>query len=298
MLYQRPLAYLLGLEGVALLRAFVGEHDRDFVEARLAEVRQLLNEAELHDDGVEMPPVSTSKGYSTWAATYDEPGNALVDIEQPIVWEILEKVPVGRALDVACGTGRHAVRLAELGHQVVGIDTSPEMLAVARSRLGADHFIRADLHHLPLPDEAVDVVVCALALTHAPSLRPALAELARVLTPGGHLVLSDSAGLAAGLRPPIVVAATDGRPRYLPHHNRRASEYLKAALPLGFEVRRCEEPRLPVPYVDPNYRPSAQEMLPPGPPDIWWLHHWFPAATNAAFHDTPVGIIWHFQLRG
>ena len=88
----------------------------------------------------------------------------------------------------------------------------------------------------------------------------------------------------------------DGRPGYLPHSDRRASDYLTAALPLGLQVRRCVEPRLPEPYVDPDLHPSIDEMLPAGPPNIWWLHHWFPEATNAAFKDTPVGIIWHFQL--
>ena len=59
---------------------------------------------------------------------------------------------------------------------------------------------------------------------------------------------------------------------------------------------RFGEPRLPEPYVDPDLHPSIDEMLPAGPPNIWWLHHWFPEATNAAFKDIPVGIIWHFQL--
>jgi hypothetical protein len=82
----------------------------------------------------------------------------------------------------------------------------------------------------------------------------------------------------------------------MPHHNRRASDYLQAALSLGLQVRRCEESRLPEPYVDPEFRPTVDEMLPAGPPNIWWLHHWCPLATNAALRDTPVGIIWHFQL--
>lgn len=43
MVYAHPLAYLVGLEGAALLRAFAGEYDRDFTEARLAEVRELLD---------------------------------------------------------------------------------------------------------------------------------------------------------------------------------------------------------------------------------------------------------------
>ena len=42
MIYQHPLAYLLGIEGVALLRAWAGDHDREFVHARLADVRRLL----------------------------------------------------------------------------------------------------------------------------------------------------------------------------------------------------------------------------------------------------------------
>jgi hypothetical protein len=46
MIYQHPLAYLVGLEGVALLHAFAGEYDRDFTEARLAEVRALLDSAD------------------------------------------------------------------------------------------------------------------------------------------------------------------------------------------------------------------------------------------------------------
>jgi hypothetical protein len=64
MLYQRPLAYLLDLEGVALLRAFAGDHDRDLVEARLAEAHQLLNVAELRDDGVDIRLISTIEGLS------------------------------------------------------------------------------------------------------------------------------------------------------------------------------------------------------------------------------------------
>jgi hypothetical protein len=68
------------------------------------------------------------------------------------------------------------------------------------------------------------------------------------------------------------------------------------ALALGLEVRRCEEPLLADPYVDPDYRPSAEEMLSPRPPNIWCLHHWFPEATNAAVKGAPAGIVWHFQL--
>jgi ubiquinone/menaquinone biosynthesis C-methylase UbiE len=294
-IYQHPLAYLLGLEGTALLRAFAGEHDEKFVLARLDEVRQLLADDQSFGGGVEIDPMSTVEGHRGWATSYDQP-NGLIEVEQPIVEDIIGGLPVGVAIDVGCGTGRHSRYLADRGHRVIGIDTSPEMLARAQAKAPRAWFIEADLRDFPIPDDSVDLVVCCLTLTHLPDLHTVLAEFVRILRPGGDVILSDAAGLAAGIRPPIVLPGPDGNPGHLPHHNRRASDYLKAALPLGLQVRRCEEPRVPEPYVDPDFHPSIETMLPEGPPNIWWLHHWFPDATNAAFRDTPGGIVWHFHL--
>ncbi|WP_234337094.1 class I SAM-dependent methyltransferase [Streptomyces xylophagus] len=64
------------------------------------------------------------------------------------------------------------------------------------------HRPEVDLYRLPLPDDAVDTVVCALALEHIPELAPVLAEFARVLRPGGHLRISD-AHLVSYLRPTL-----------------------------------------------------------------------------------------------
>jgi hypothetical protein len=84
------LAYILGLEGIALLRAFAGEYDRDFTMARLAEVRALLDSAEELGDGAVVDPITTAEGYGSWSEFYDDPGNQLIDLEQPIVREILD----------------------------------------------------------------------------------------------------------------------------------------------------------------------------------------------------------------
>src|SRR4051812_40683993 len=70
------------------------------------------------------------------------------------------------ALDAACGTGRHAAFLVEQGSDVVGIDCSAPMLAVARAKLPTTRFDIGDLEALPLEDATVDVAVCALALCH------------------------------------------------------------------------------------------------------------------------------------
>ena len=257
MIYQHPLAYLLGLEGIALLRAFSGGYDRDFTISRLREIRELLDSADEFGDGVEAPPITTREGYARWAAFYDEPGNQLLDIEQPLVREILDGLPVGVALDAACGTGRHAAYLASLGHRVIGIDTSPEMLTVAREKVPDGEFHEADLHDMPLAADSVDLVVCAIALTHVAHLGPALGEFVRVLRPNGHLVISDSRGLIGDIGLPLVKTTTDGHFGYMPTYSRLASDYLAAALPLGLQVRRCEEPRRASPLVRANARSSG-----------------------------------------
>jgi ubiquinone/menaquinone biosynthesis C-methylase UbiE len=291
-IYQDPLAYLIGLEGAALMRAFNGEYDRDFTEARLAEVRALLGSDRLLGEARATRPMTVEEGYGACADDYDdydEAENLLVDIEQPIVREILAQLPLGTALDAACGTGRHAEYLASLGHKVIGVDGSPDMLAVARAKVPSGEFHHGDLSQLPLPDRHVDLVVCSLALTHVRDLAPVLAEFARVLRPGGHLVISDARN-----EWPVVSPLPDGEFGYLPHKYHHTSDFLVAAVPLGLRVLRCEEPRLPGPKVDPDVKAPAAPV--DHPSDIWTLQKWCPAATNAVYRDQPVAIIWHFQL--
>src|SRR4051794_7768792 len=119
-IYQHPLHYLLGLEGAALLRAFAGDYDRAFAEARVAEIRRLLDDPGLSGgEGMAATPVDTVAGYRIWSQTYDQPGNGLFGAEEPSVHEIVDALPPGIALDAACGTGRHAAYLAGRGHRVI-----------------------------------------------------------------------------------------------------------------------------------------------------------------------------------
>lgn len=292
MTYEHPLAYLLGLEGIALLRAFTGEFDRDFVEARIAEIRGLLDDDSLGGDGVVVDRVDTVAGYRVWSETYDEPRNGMFDFEEPVVREILDARSTGVVVDAACGTGRYAEYLAARNHQVIGVDSSPDMLARARVRVPQAEFRTGDLHHLPLADDAADIVVCALALAHVPALGPVMAEFARVLRPGGHLVISDAHHESVFRGSVPSVRGLGGRPGRLPAHHHLAGDYLRAALPVGLQVRRCEEPRLPA---DPPLHAASGEV---GPWELWpWsLAGLVPEAARAANAGRPVTIIWHFQL--
>lgn len=217
-----------------------------------------------------------------------------------MVREILASLPVGAALDAACGTGRHSAHLAALGHRVIGVDATDEMLDVARAKVPEAEFHRGDLRRLPLPDDSVDLVVCGIAVTHVPELAPVFAEFARVLRRGGNLVLSDSRGFIGDIGFPLARIRPDGTFGYIPVWARLASEYLAAALPAGFAVRRCEELRQDTPLVDEDgldlNDTETPEHLAGRPPLIWALHRFAPEATNAAYRDAPLAIVWHFEL--
>jgi ubiquinone/menaquinone biosynthesis C-methylase UbiE len=100
----------------------------------------------------------------------------------------------GRVLEVAVGTGR-SLPYYSRDVSLVGIDLSPEMLAIARTR-AAEARVDADLRQgdaeaLPFEDSSFDTVVCALALCSIPRPQVALGEMARVVAPGGSVVLVD-----------------------------------------------------------------------------------------------------------
>lgn len=100
----------------------------------------------------------------------------------------------GRVLEVAIGTGR-SLEFYAPGIELTGVDLSPAMLRRARRRareLGLTPIFKAaDAEQLPFDDAAFDTVVCALGLCSIPRPDIAVAEMARVLVPGGTLLLLD-----------------------------------------------------------------------------------------------------------
>ena len=106
--------------------------------------------------------------------------------------------PALRLLDIGTGTGRLLELLAPRIEAGLGIDASRAMLALARARLSAPGLTHcavrlADMCRLPLPDRSFDAVVLQMVLHYAEDTGAALAEAARVLRPGGKLVVVDLA---------------------------------------------------------------------------------------------------------
>jgi SAM-dependent methyltransferase len=108
---------------------------------------------------------------------------------EDVVVEAVSEISPKRVLDVGCGTGTLTQRFAdEVGAEVCAIDTSERMVELARAR-GVDARV-ADAEQLPYDATSFDCVVAGWVLYHVPALAQAIAECARVLTPGGRLVAS------------------------------------------------------------------------------------------------------------
>jgi SAM-dependent methyltransferase len=95
-----------------------------------------------------------------------------------------------RVLDVGTGPGHVAGRAAERGAEATGVDVADAMVAIARAAWPQARFRTADAHDLPFPAGSFDAVVGSFALPHLGRPERAVAELVRVLVPGGRLALT------------------------------------------------------------------------------------------------------------
>ncbi|MFF7680047.1 class I SAM-dependent methyltransferase [Actinacidiphila glaucinigra] len=122
----------------------------------------------------------------------NEAGIANAYYERPAILALAGAVAGRRILDAGCGAGPLSAELSARGAVVTGIDASAGMLALARRRLGEGADLRvADLRDpLPFADGAFDDVVASLVLHYLEDWGPTLAELRRVLTSGGRLIVS------------------------------------------------------------------------------------------------------------
>jgi len=134
--------------------------------------------------------------FDRWSGRYEQDRRSrwLATLQDPAL-EALELGPGDRMLDVGCGTGR-AVRLAApVVESAVGLDVSHGMVERARYlSAGIDNvrFVEGESGSLPFEDGSVTAVLCTSSLHHYPDPIGAMREMARVLRPGGRLVIADA----------------------------------------------------------------------------------------------------------
>lgn len=188
------------------------------------------------------PIVDVREGYGEWVTTYeqivqDEMDLRLLERLQTLDWSTPQTV-----LDLACGTGRIGAWLANrCTAALYGVDITPEMLDVARSKDIYRALYVADIFNTKLPAQSYDLCTQSLADEHLPELAPLYQEVARVTKPGGCFVI-------VGFHPQFLMAG-------MPTHFDRASgetvtirsyvhllsDHVKAAHAAGWTLQEMDE---------------------------------------------------------
>jgi ubiquinone/menaquinone biosynthesis C-methylase UbiE len=135
--------------------------------------------------------------FNAWAETYDRHwlNYFLFEPSHALLLKHLREVPPGRALDIGCGTGQFAARLANREWEVFALDLCEPMVRQARTNAAgvgkAVSVTVGDSEHLPFATGSLDVVTCANSFHHYPHQAKVVGEMRRVLRPGGRLLLLD-----------------------------------------------------------------------------------------------------------
>jgi malonyl-CoA O-methyltransferase len=187
--------------------------------------------------------VPVAEGYDRWSTLYDAMDNPLVVIEEPVVDDLLGPVEGSSLLDLGCGTGRHAVRLAARGADVTAVDFSNGMLAKARAKPGADRvrFVQHDLsQRLPFDDASFEHLICCLVLEHVPDLEPVYREMRRVCRGAAVISLMHPAMMLRGVLAHFddPVTGREVQPRSVAHET---ADFIMAALTAGWRLDHIVE---------------------------------------------------------
>ena len=134
-------------------------------------------------------PPSTQTYYDRFSATYEaERHHGYHQLIDELELQLIRQYGRGRdVFEAGCGTGLLLREAAQVARSAVGLDLSRGMLSAARAR--GLRVVQGSLTDVPLPSESVDLVYSMKVLAHIPPIQQALAELARLVRPGGHLLL-------------------------------------------------------------------------------------------------------------
>jgi SAM-dependent methyltransferase len=199
---------------------------------------------------------------SAWIETLETAGDyAREHVLDP---PMLERVRAGqftRALDVGCGEGRFCRMLQPLDIETVGIDPTEALLAHARELDPAGDYRLGRAETLDFPDGAFDLVVSYLTLIDIPDLAGAIGEMARVLKPGGSLLIANMPSFYTAGPPTGWTVSADGTRRFeidnymderadwvawkgvrIQNWHRPLSTYMRLLLDQGLVLRYFDEP--------------------------------------------------------
>ncbi|ELR70645.1 Methyltransferase type 11 [Fulvivirga imtechensis AK7] len=138
--------------------------------------------------------MKNQQGYNSWAATYDTVINKTRDLEARALRDVLADIPISRALELGCGTGKNTSWLAEKVASLTSVDFSEEMLNKAKEKVRAAqvNFKQADLTKpWNFVEAPVDLITFSLVLEHIEDLDNIFTQASSVLKPGGALYICE-----------------------------------------------------------------------------------------------------------
>jgi ubiquinone/menaquinone biosynthesis C-methylase UbiE len=131
--------------------------------------------------------------YTRWRTT--QLGAITEQLEEKIIFTLAGDLHEQKVLDIGCGDGTYAISACQQGADVIGVDLSAAMLIVARRRAGdcprTVQCCLASAESLPFDSETFDIVIAVTALCFVEDPRRAVQEAARVLRPGGRLIIGE-----------------------------------------------------------------------------------------------------------
>lgn len=182
--------------------------------------------------------------YDRWAPSYDRDVNVTRDLDHQVAAELWRGWRVPMVVEAGCGTGKNTALYASIADEVLALDFSERMLALARDKVDQPHvrFERANLlERWPCDDERAGLVAFNLVLEHVEDLRRPLREAARVLAPGGLLLVSELHPARQYAGSQARFADDAGQVNRIEAYTHHLSDYLRAAANVDLALDRLDE---------------------------------------------------------
>jgi ubiquinone/menaquinone biosynthesis C-methylase UbiE len=201
--------------------------------------------------------MNVNEAYDQWAEQYDTNQNKTRDLEAISLRRTLLGHHFNRALEIGCGTGKNTVWLHTISEQLLAVDLSGEMLAVAKSKVSSDQvvFKQADIRiSWDFAQGKFDLVTFSLVLEHIEDLQPIFDQVYGLLEPGGRVYIGE-------LHPFKQYNGTKARfetqkgMQTVSCFNHHVSDFTESAKQAGLDIQSINE------YFDENDRQAIPRIL-------------------------------------
>lgn len=201
--------------------------------------------------------MDVKEAYNKWAGQYDTNQNKTRDLEAIAIRALLETIAFKTCLEIGCGTGKNTGYLASRANEVLAIDFSDEMLALARNKIIYSNvrFLWADITKAwDFADVEFDLVSLSLVLEHIEDLKHIFSEAAKKIIPGGYLYLGELHPFKQYLGTKARFE-TDKGTSIVTCFDHHISDFTQAALMNGFSIAKVSE------FFDNEHRSGIPRIL-------------------------------------